>query len=517
MKNTAISFEKTNQFSKIFLDYVNCQGNLTEFYDLFPTLDNFERQIQQKISFPKENRQILYQSLQKQYQHLAKKPQIVLDLLLNERTFTVTTGHQLNIFSGTLYFHYKILTVIKTAQILRKKYPNYNFVPVYWMASEDHDFEEINNFRLFGKKYEWESKEKGAVGRFKTEGLQNVISQTAEMSPLFVDAYQKHANLADATRFYVNELYASQGLLVVDGDDQDLKKIFSPVIKQEILQQISLPKVQESSEKLKEKGYSAQVFPREINLFYLDNQIRERIVAEKDRFSVLNSNISFSRAEIEAEIENNPQKFSPNVILRPVYQEMILPNLSYTGGPGELAYWFQLKAVFENFAVPFPMLLPRNFALILQKNDTAKMQKLGISIEDLFLGADQLKANFLAKNLQNPVDLSEESHFLEEIFEKVSQKAEKIDITLKKSVQAEFQKTKTNVLNLEKKIRKAEENKHETSLSQIQNLSEKLFPKGDLQERTDNFLNFYLNDQNFLSDLLESFDPFDLRFQVFEM
>lgn len=514
MNNTKLAFADTQQFPQIFIDYTCQKSELTDFYCLFPTIENYEQQIALKQDFPTAHRQVLHEALHRQYAHIHRKPQLALDILQQGNTFTLTTGHQLNIFTGPLYFHFKIMTVINAAKQLRIKYPQYNFVPIYWMASEDHDFEEISSFNLFWKKYTWQSEQKGAVGRFDPSALSEVIAQTPEMDSLFGEAYSKNNTLANATRHIVNELYGHEGLLVIDGDDSALKSLFKPIIKEEILQQPTIEQITKTNTALEKLGYATQVFPREINLFFLEADRRERIVKEGDGYKVLNTDLKFSEEEMLSLVENSPEKFSPNVTLRPVYQEVILPNLSYTGGPGEFAYWLQLKGVFEQFSVPFPILLPRNFGLILSKSMQERMKKLGLQIEDLFKSVEEVKAAWLAKNVSEPVDLKDEIAQIDAIFEQIATKATLHDKSLKEYVAAMKQKALSSAEQIEGRVQKAQNQKFSTEVNQLLDLHHKLFPNGGLQERTDNFLNFYLNDKDFLSKLLAFFDPFDLRFNV---
>jgi bacillithiol biosynthesis cysteine-adding enzyme BshC len=409
------------------------------------------------------------------------------------------------------------MTVINAAKQLRMKYPQYNFVPVYWMASEDHDFEEISSFNLFWKKYSWHTDQKGAVGRFDPKGLEEVIRQTPEMDSIFKEAYSSSNTLSDATRYIVNELYGHEGLLVIDGDDSALKSLFKPVIEDEIFQQPTFTCISETNAGLEQLGYPIQVFPREINLFYLDTNLRERIVKEGDVYKVLNTSIQFSQEEIKQLINHSPEKFSPNVTLRPVYQEIILPNLSYTGGPGEFAYWLQLKGVFEKFNVPFPILLPRNFGLILNKAILNKIDKLNVKINDFFVSAEELKNTWLNQNISEPIDLQEEINAIETIFEQISQKAITYDKSLKEFVGAMKQKTISTAEQIQGKIQKAQNQKFSTETNQLLDIHNKLFPNGSLQERTDNFLNFYLNDKDFLNKIASIFDPFDFQFNIIEL
>jgi bacillithiol synthase len=517
MNNTKFAFADTRQFAQIFIDYCCQKKELSPFYGYFPSLDNFEKQIALKQDFPPAHRQTLHQALHKQYGHIQRKPQIALDLLPQSNTFTLTAGHQLNIFTGPLYFHFKIMTVINAAKQLRVKYPQYNFIPVYWMASEDHDFEEISYFQLFWKKYTWQTEQKGAVGRFNPNALTEVIAQTPEMDSLFRDAYSENATLADATRHIVNELYGHEGLLVIDGDDKALKNLFRPVIEKEIIEQPTVQQIGKTNAVLENLGYAAQVFPREINLFYLDENIRERIVKEQDTYKVLNTNLSFSEAQIRELIQSAPEKFSPNVTLRPVYQEVILPNLAYTGGPGEFAYWLQLKSVFEHFQVPFPILLPRNFALIISKSIQSKMDKLGLSLAEIFASAEEVKASWLERNVSEPVEFKNEIAQVDSIFDQIGETAVAHDKSLKDFVIAMKQKTIASLEQIEGRVQKSQNQKFSTETNQLLDLHNKLFPNGGLQERTDNFLNFYLNDKDFLNKMLNIFDPFDLQFNVINM
>jgi bacillithiol synthase len=520
-----IDFEQTNAFSAIFLDYIQGNERLKPFYGLFPSPQNFRLQIDQKkssqLGVSPHNRQVLQQVLLKQYQKMPHKPATQLELLTNPNTFTVTTGHQLSLFTGPLYFIFKIVSTINQAKELKNLYPEYNFVPVYWMASEDHDFAEINHFHLFGKTFTWQSEQSGAVGRFKTEGLAQVFAELNDKLPLFEEAYLKADNLAEATRYLVNELFGKYGLVCIDGDDRELKALFAEVISAEFFPQsakTSFELVKETSQNLENQGYKAQVNPREINFFYLDNGLRERFVMDEatEDFKVLNTEKHFHFKEIEQLIDQEPEKFSPNVILRPLYQEYILPNLAYTGGPGEIAYWLQLKSVFDKYKVPFPILMPRNFGMLLNKANTKKINKLGITIQDLFLNELALKEKFVQANSQNQVDLTAETAQINATFQQIIEKAILIDKTLEGFVGAELQKTLKSLENIEKRLKKAEEQKLETEIKQLLGLKEKLFPQGELQERYDNLLNFYLNQPDLIDLFLEKYNSFEFKMYIFQ-
>jgi bacillithiol synthase len=511
MQNIKVALEKTGGFSPLFLDYLKGKPDLAKYYSYYPNTAGFAQAIAAR-QFATEKREILVNSLKKQYKHLETPANI--DLLLQANTYTVTTGHQLNIFTGPLYVIYKIVSTINLARLLKKQFPEHNFVPVYWMASEDHDFEEINHFELFGKNYSWQTTQKGAVGRMQCAEIQEIIDQLPEKPELFVSAYSKAHNLSDAVRSYMHQLFGAEGLICIDGDEVALKTLLAPIVQQELKACQSFEKLQRSSTQLEQLGYKTQVTGREINLFYLQDQLRERIVKTAAGYEVLNSSLRFSESEIFEIAEKHPERFSPNVILRPVYQELILPNIAYLGGPAELVYWLQLKGVFELYQQPFPVVLPRNFAMYLGQAQQKRIEKLGLSIDDIWLDEQNLKHKYLTVQQAQVISFDEEKKQIEAVFEQIQNKSIAIDGSLAQAVQAEKQKTINSLENLEKRVKRAEERNHEVGINQVLALKAKLFPGGSPQERVDNYLNFALNQPNFISDLLQELHPLDFSMNV---
>jgi len=517
MKITKLDYSAIGAFSALVTDYLAHNSKLEAFYHRIPDIKSFGEQIKEK-QFNPEHRKVLCRELTRQYNTVANLHPAVrqnLELLAQPTTYTVTTGHQLNIFTGPLYFIYKIITTINLARQLKETYPEYNFVPVYWMATEDHDFAEVNHFTLFGKPYAWESTQKGAVGRFSLHDMAPLLAALPEIDPIFTQAYTQHKNLASATCAITQALFGAYGLVALDGDSPELKQIFAPVIKKELQEQTSHSQVSQVSDKLAEY-YKPQVMSREINLFYLDNGLRERIVREDGIFKVLNTDLTFSLAEIEKLAEENPEKFSPNVILRPLYQEMVLPNLAYIGGGAEVSYWFQLKGVFHTFGVTYPIILLRNSALYISKANVNRLQKLQLTATDIFKDTNTLKKQITSQLEQQEISLADEKKQVSSIFGQIAQLAIAIDGTLTKTVAAEAQKMQNALEMLEKKLVKANDTKYETYFNQLTNLKEKLFPSGTLQERVDNLLSYSTNNPHFISDLVAAFDPLDGKFTVLE-
>jgi bacillithiol biosynthesis cysteine-adding enzyme BshC len=497
-----LEFEKTGSLNAIVLHYLQQKENLKPFYGAFPDAAGIASTL---LTDPYKSfdRDTLVKTLEGQHLRVSNGHPSSLDnirALASQTAYTITTGHQLCLFTGPLYFIYKIISVIKLSQQLSQQHQGLQFVPVYWMASEDHDFEEINHATLFGKTIQWDSTQKGAVGAFSLETITPVLEQMREIAgtaphakelmQLFEDAYH-HSNLADATRYLVNGLFGRFGLVVVDGQDKAWKTQCVPLMKRDIFEQGLYPSVKQSIDALQQSGYEAQVNPREINFFFLDKGMRARLEKDGDSFKVVGENLTFTKSQIEHLMQDEPERFSPNVVVRPLYQQLILPNLAYIGGPGEIAYWLEFKRMFDLEGVFFPLLIPRDFMTQVDKGLANKMEKLGFDAAAFFnsdtdlIQAFQLKHNkvFEAETLKSEV---------REIYTKLNESIVQIDKSLGGSVSAELQKVLSGMDVLVAKTNKTLKQQSETELSQIKNIKQKLFPNGVPQERVENFTPYYL-------------------------
>ncbi len=520
-ESTRFAYKDTGFFSPIITDYISKSARLAPFYGNFPLPESFSDQLESKKDFP--FREILVDALKKQYKK-SKIKSPVIDDLLDEKTFTVTTGHQLCLFTGPLYFVFKIISAINTCKRLKEEYQSYNFIPIFWMASEDHDFEEANHFFLRDKKVEWESGQGGAVGRMKTVGMSELSEEikdafgvgyhASELFQLFERAYTRSENMADATRYLVHELFGDYGVITVDGDDKALKSLATPYFEKEFESETSFNAVRKTSAQL-EESYDLQVTPREINLFYLDDELRERIIRREGRFVVNHTDIEFSKKEIIELLHKSPEKFSPNVVLRPFYQEVILPNLAYIGGGGELAYWFQLKGVFEEHGIPFPILMLRNSAMIIDSETRSTINKLGLDLGNVFQDQIRLEKLLIKENGSDQLNLDAEAEEIERVFGKIESRLKEIDPTLERSARSGFARTERIVKGLEKKMFRATRKKEKNLVNSINQIKTNLFPSGGLQERKWNFSVFYAEmGDSFIEECLKYLDPFDSTFTV---
>ena len=536
MDVACISYKDTGAFSPTVIDYLEDKPELREFYSNRPTLDGFAEFLKHKQVIA--DRKLLADTLDDQYQIIVQYariwdpefsvPQSVqqnIESLRSDNTYTITTGHQLNIFAGPLYFIYKIVTAIKLARQLKEQFPGKNFVPVYWMASEDHDFAEISYTTIGGKKVHWWLESSGATGRIHPETMRQALNQykgvlgmehhAPELAAIVETAYTRFDRLADATRYMVNALFGQYGLVIIDADNQRLKQQFAPIIERDIIEQNSFKNITATNEKLHHVGVHIQVNPREINFFYMKGTLRERLFFEDGLYKVLNTDISFTEAELKKEIKKNPAKFSPNVVMRPLYQECILPNIAYIGGGAEVVYWLELKSNFEYYKVDFPILILRNSGLVVRKESAAKIKRMQLSPADIFKPTDILKNYWIKKHSEHNLSLQSEWTELTAIFDHLKQRAAKIDPTLAPSTEAVQARLKKAIDSLEKKLIKAEKSNYHTRLEQIDQIKEELFPGNSLQERNENFGLLYVKwGQEFIDELIRNFEPLDFEFAV---
>ncbi|WP_299226091.1 bacillithiol biosynthesis cysteine-adding enzyme BshC [uncultured Psychroserpens sp.] len=530
MPTDYISFRETNYFSSLICDYLDEKEALKPFYNRFPNLNAFKAQIDEKQkNFDRVTRAVLVDNLNEQYKNflISEATQTHINLLNDNNTFTVVTGHQLNLFTGPLYFFYKVISTLNLCKKLKIKYPKYNFVPIYWMASEDHDFEEINFFNFKGKKVQWNREASGAVGALNLKGLDEVFKvfssqldtsiHATQLKSLFENAYLSHDNLTQAMHYLVNELFKDHGLVIVDGDNADLKRLFIPYLKNELYKQTSFDKVTQANKQLNalDGNYKIQVNPRKINLFYNKEGIRERIIEKDGTFYVNNTNIKWSKSEITQHLIEKPERFSPNVIMRPLYQEVILPNLCYIGGGGELAYWLQLRSNFDAQGVTYPMLLLRNSVLLITEKQKQKLENLEVPISDLFLEQAELKTKVTKKISEIKIDFSEQKTYLAQQFKGLYHLAEKTDASFTGAVSAQERKQIKGLEHLEKRLLKAQKRKLKDHLDRIILIQNDLFPNQSLQERKMNFSEFYLEHGiELISKLIDDLNPLENKFSI---
>ncbi|MEO6233045.1 MAG: bacillithiol biosynthesis cysteine-adding enzyme BshC [Ferruginibacter sp.] len=501
-KYSHLGYQQTGFFSKIVLDYISQAENIQPFYKHPNSLKGMKDAIEERKLF-NTDRVLLYDVLKKQYANISTTPKVEnnIESLLSENTFTICTAHQPNIFTGPLYFIYKILHAVKIAEWMKEKKPENNFVPVYYMGSEDADLEELGHFFIEGQRYEWITEQSGAVGRMKVDkALVKLIEQLsgqllvypygAEILAMIQECYADGQTIEQATFQLVNKLFADYGVVILLPDNAEIKRLFIPVIENELLNNFSSSVVEETAERLS-KNYKVQASGRALNMFYLLDGQRERIEREGEIWTVLNTNLKFNREELIAELNNHPENFSPNVILRPVLQEWILPNIAFIGGGGEIAYWLQLKNVFEAVNVPYPVLVVRNSLMLINKEINALIEKLSIDRLSLFTSELDQVNQLVKRDSALQLSLEKQKQYQLALYEELKTIAGKVDITLQQHTEALQVQSIKKIDQLEKKMLRTEKKKFEAQNRQLHKIRTRLFPNDNLQERVDNMMFYY--------------------------
>lgn len=502
MSHSSIRFEESKQFNKIILDYVNGHENLAPYYNLKPEISSYKQMMEQK-NYNNNFRPILVEQLLKQYQDAAisfkKKDPVALNIetLLAENTYTITTGHQLCLLTGPLYLIYKIQSTIHWCKALKEAYPDKHFVPTFWMASEDHDFAEVNHVYINQQKYTWDiDSGQQPVGRIKTQGIEQFMQQILPLATndfalkqlqQWMSCYTESENLSAATRKLIHTLFGDEGLVVIDADCRTFKNWFAPYIKKDVLEQQNFDTLNKTNSLLKQH-YKTQVNGREINFFYLHDSGRKLITNRNGNYRIEDTDLVLSEQEIAQEIIDFPERFSPNVVMRPLYQEVILPNLAYIGGPGEIAYWLQLKEIFALNKVAFPILTLRNFVTIIREQDFNALHKMGLSPSDLFKDDIELERHMVALNDDGgqKIVIEDFDRYLQTLIEI----AEKTDNTISSELLQHKLSWKASLLKIHQKLDKKQREKVSLKIKKAMLIKQQYFVNKVIQERHFNVLTF---------------------------
>ncbi len=523
MQRITLSYRDTGRFSRLVSDYLDAAPALREFHRWSADEDGLHAAAQAR-EFNPVARQMLCDALERQYAGLSLQEPVrrSMDLLRKPTTLTVTTGHQLCLFTGPLYVPFKVLNVVRLARQLST--PARAVVPVFWLATEDHDRPEVDHAYIHGKKVQWPGETAGPVGRLQLDGIGPVLDEVDallgpgtnadELRQLLRRCYRLEYDLATATRLFADALFGRFGVLVLDADDPALKRQFIPHMREELLNQVAARSVHYADQRLA-AHYKSQAFARDINLFHLRPGHRSRIELQGDRYQVLDGGPSFTLDELLAELEVHPERFSPNVLLRPVYQEVILPNIAYIGGGGELAYWFQLKWLFQALQVPMPVLILRTSAAFIGCKDLARLEKLGLSVADMFKPLEELRTQLALQKASFQTSVEGEKEELAKFFQMFRARAVQADPTLQGAVDAVARRTMHGMDSLGRKLVRAAKREQDEPLEQLALVHGRFFPGGGLQERRENFMPWYAREgPAFFDRLLAELDPLDTQFRI---
>jgi bacillithiol synthase len=505
-------------FSRLFTDYVNNYSRVKDFYS-----GDFREEAQWRsrleiLSHRSIDRSTLVQVLSNQNRdyHCGVKTLANIDLLLNDNTVAIITGQQVGLFSGPLYAIYKTLTALKLAECLSQQYPDYNFVPIFWLEGEDHDIEEVSSISLFNSsnelirlQYQTEDlsagKNIGAVGEISFDesitalftSLRQALLPT-EFSPkvieLFETAYQKGMTFSRAFIHLFNVLLEDSGLIFFNPHNPDTKKMLSPLFEQELKNVSHTCKLVIAQSELLEQQYHAQVKPRPVNLFMFYNNGRYALEPHQDGFSLKGTRKTFSLNDLINLLNTDPNLFSPNVVLRPLCQDYLFPTLAYVAGPSEIAYFAQFKQLYEYFGISEPIIYPRSSATIVEERNRRVMKKFNLQTEDFFTDID-----FLKKRVATTISDFKVEELFSNTYGTVSESLtslkgglESIDSTLVPALENTLNRMQGALHALKEKTITAQKRQHEITLRQLDKVSIQLLPYSHLQEREINII-YYLN------------------------
>lgn len=492
-----------------------------------PDLAYLQSQIEIKTKSYR-NRTLLINILRRQY---ASFDSVWVDSLLmplaSDRCFAITCAHQATLLGGPLYWWYKIAHTVALAREATRLFPDYQFVPLYYCGSEDHDFEEISSVNLFGKRIAWKSNQEGPVGRMSVEGLQSVISEIKSLfmndpdGILRVDEIEKILiNSTDYISFYrnlVHYFFKGTPLIFFNPDDEQAKSAFAEYAVREIQDQMIFHQSQKSVSVLSSMGYQPQAHIRVLNQFYIREHYRKGIYSDGHRFHTKDLKYQWSPEEIKEEIFAHPARFSPNVVMRPLYQELLLPTVIFVGGGAEMAYWLQLKSVFDAQGMPYPILWRRFSAIIFTSGMLDKLTKLGIQWDKSCLKIHLLQQYYLEGHSSILQRVQTTQDQLKELLKEHHDQAGNFSQSFQQSLSADLTRLEQQIDKISQRILKEEKLQHESDLNKIMKIKESLFPEGGLQERSESGLQYFLQYGHEFAENLINFANHETRFAAIQI
>ena len=512
-----INFKEIPGNTKLFLDYLYDFEKLKGFYKYnFRDKEQFIAKFKQLSESPKEFRNELSTIINNQYKSFDPSSKTLknISLLKNKETVAVVTGQQLGILGGPLYTFYKIITAIKLCSHLSERYDNYHFVPVFWLEGDDHDFEEVRSINVLNDNNELikisyndeateEEQNRGSIGHLKLKesigqflkDYENQLRNTEFKNPILENLksfYTEEKTFKEPFKELLFWLFDQYGLVIFDPQDVKVKELLKPVFKKEINDfRNHTEKLVNISASLEEL-YHAQVKIRPINLFYNYDEGRYVIEPIENEFRLKGKRKKFTLEELINLIEIEPEKFSPNVLLRPICQDFLFPTGFYISGPSEVAYFAQILPLYEFYDIDPAIIYPRSSVTILEKTLKSILEKYRLSITDIFTEPNKLKNqiinNVSDKNLEEI--FKETKNQIDLAFDNLKEKLFELDKTMGDVTSKYRLKVLGYIDELKGKAAETQKKRYEITLRQIDKASANLFPEMNLQERELSFFHY---------------------------
>ena len=538
-----INFSDIPGHQNLFLDYLYEFDNVADFYT--NDFRNKENYLKLFKSITENNRNLspISEIVSKQYSQLNPSELTFknIEKLSDNKTLAIVTGQQLGILGGPLYTFYKIITAIKLSKFLSERYDDFNFVPVFWLEADDHDFNEVrtiktidegNSLVTIGYKEEIEEDDlKQSVGLINLdssinnffEKLSSGLKET-EFKPVMIeqlkDFYKEGKSFKEAFRDLVFSYFDQYGLIIFDPQDNEVKKMLRPVFKKEITNfRIHTEQLVQVSATLEEL-YHAQVKVKPVNLFLRVDEGRYSIEPVENEYRLRRKRKSFTQEQLLELLENEPDKFSPNVLLRPICQDYLFPTAFYIAGPGEISYFAQIKPLYELYDIVQPIIFPRSSLTILENSIANSLEKYSVDLNDIFIDVENVKKNIINSVEESSIDEMFDGilNQIEATFDQLKEKLLDLDKTIADSSNRYRDKILGTVSELKSKAEKAQQKKYEVTLRQIDRAAVHLFPNSNLQEREINFV-YFANKygEDFLKKIFEELQINKFEHQVIKL
>ncbi|MBI5402603.1 MAG: bacillithiol biosynthesis cysteine-adding enzyme BshC [Ignavibacteriae bacterium] len=544
-----IPYSKLPGFNEFFNDYISDFNSLKDFFNynysdkenIFKSIvDKEENYSGRKLFSRSELADILM--IQNKFFNASDAAINNIELLRNDNTFAVVTGQQAGILTGNLYTIVKAVNSYQLARKLSADFPDYNFVPVFWLEADDHDFLEINNINVFDRENKLAKLEYFPNGipqekylapvnsvnlddyieKFKTD-LSDTLLKTDFSESVFDfinRSYKPGISFPIAFARFLNYLLGELGIVFCNPADKEIKKLLIPVFEKELnTYPETCERVIETSAVIEQK-YEPQVKPQPINVFYNHNGHRHLIEPRPENiFALKNSRQKFEKPQLIEQLYTAPENFSGNVILRPICQDYLLPTIAYVAGPSEIAYFGQFKSVYKFYEVNMPVIYPRVSVTLLENRVSKFLDSNSLTIEELF-DEKKITSKFINKINELKVDdifnnLKDE---LNALYYSFGIDLEKIDRNLLNTFRNKNEKYIESLDFLREKFLESQIQQNETSINKLKSAIQNVFPDEVLQERFINVV-YYINKYStrILQKIVESMEIDNFNHQVIEI
>ncbi len=511
IKIEKIAIEKLPFFNRLLKDYFFENNKLKDLFKSPPTIEGImSASVSKQAQF--NNRKLLASIIDENYKNFQISEKVQSNIVnLKQNALAIVTAHQPNLFLGPFYIFSKAASIITTANKLNAIQKKFTYVPIFVIGAEDHDKEELLHTYLYNQKYEWKTDQKGSVGKMIVDDslielMHTFIEKFGEskeaqyLKRVYIDAYKKGHTLAQATQLILNSLFGEEGLIVLDIATDAVKEEMSSCFQKELQEKWVYSTTADAISFLNE-NYKVQAPPREINLFEYREGERIRIDSVTDKSMNL--------------WKENPALLSPNVMLRPLMQQTVLPSVAVIGGGAEVAYWLQQKSIFDDAGIDFPVVLMRDIFSVIDLKSYEKWMEYGFDLLDFFEEKESLFKKFALKEFKFAQEIEHALSKGEAIFNILKAEIEKVDKTLIPTVDGEKNQFIKSIKHIHQKALTAEKRKNEQDLQSIVKIKHKVFENNYLIERKENFSAYFLK-KNFdlTQSILNSSDIFDGNFKL---